>query len=221
MSSLLKKKLPLIVAIAAVVSFVGAVLMLIFPVLQATVAYKRTFGIIIMLLMLALSALSVLYLWLGRDKEPNFFLFDRQKKRNISVDDLTFTVANERLTFLLTAVSESVEELWVESVLENEAKLGYRKVYRPLIAYKMLYDLADKNIESYWSCLENASEATVASIASALEQAGEKEMPKAFTFIMENYRGDSEKMRSFVSGNAKYIRGRIMAYIKRNIELFY
>lgn len=208
-------------AFAAVVSLIGAILMFIFPVLQSTAAYKRTFGIIIMLLMLALSALAFLYLWLGRDTEPNFFLFDRQKKRNISVDDLTFTTANERLTFLLTAVSESVEELWVENVLENESKLGYRRVYRPLIAYKMLYDLADKNIESYWNCLENASDETVASIASALEQAGEKEMPKAFTFIMANYRNDSEKMRSFISGNTKYIRGRIMAYIKRNIELFY
>ena len=218
---LLKKKLPLIMAIAAVVSFIGAVLMFIFPVLQSTVTYKRTFGIIIMILMLALSALAVFYLWLGRDKEPNFFLFDRQKKRNISVDDLTFTVANERLSFLLTAVSESVEELWSENVLENELKLGYRRVYRPLIAYKMLYDLADKNIESYWSYLENATPETVASIADALSQAGEKEMPKAFTFIMENYRSDSEKIRSFVCGNAKYVRGRIMAYIKRNIELFY
>lgn len=221
MSSLLKKKLPLIMAAAAVVSLIGAVLMFIFPVLQATVPYKRTLGIIIMILMLALSALAWLYLWLGRDKEPNFFLFDRQKKRNISVDDLTFTAANERLTFLLTAVSESVEELWQENVLENESKLGYRKVYRPLIAYKMLYDLGDKNIESYWACLENASDEMIASIAGALEQAGEKEMPKAFSFIMTNYRGDSEKIRSFIAGNGKYIRGRIMAYIKRNIELFY
>ncbi len=219
--SLLKKKLPVIMAVAAVVAFIGAILMFIFPVLQATETYKRVFGIIIMLLMLAFCGLAVLYLWLGRDTEPNFFLFDRQKKRNISVDDLTFTVANERLSFLLTAVSESVEELWTEDVLENELKLGYRKVYRPLIAYKMLYDLSDKNIESYWSYLENATPETVASIASALEQAGEKEMPKAFTFIMENYRNDSEKVRSFVCGNAKYIRGRIMAYIKRNIELFY
>ena len=57
--------------------------------------------------------------------------------------------------------------------------------------------------------------------ARALEQAGETEMVKAFVFIMENYRGEPAKIRNFVIGNQKYIRGRIMAYIKRNIELFY
>ena len=219
--SLLKKKLPVIMAVAAVVAFIGAILMFIFPVLQATETYKRVFGIIIMLLMLAFCGLAVLYLWLGRDTEPNFFLFDRQRKRNIPLDDLTFKFANERLSFLLTTVSQSPEELWREDVLENELKLGYRKIYRPLIAYKMLYDLADKNIDSYWEYLLTATPETILSIARALEQAGETEMVKAFVFIMENYRGEPAKIRNFVLGNQKYIRGRIMAYIKRNIELFY
>ena len=84
-----------------------------------------------------------------------------------------------------------------------------------------LYDLADKNVDSYWEYLQTATPETVLSIARALEQAGETEMVKAFVFIMENYRGEPAKIRNFVIGNQKYIRGRIMAYIKRNIELFY
>ena len=221
MTSILKKYLPTIMAVAAVVSFVGAILILAIPVARADVPYKRVLGIIIAVFMFLLSALIAIYLWLNRDTEPNFFLFDRQRKRNISIDDLTFKFANERLTFLLTTVSQSAEGLWHDDVLENELKLGYRKVYRPLIAYKMLYDLADKNIDSYWEYLLTATPETVLSIAHALEQAGETEMVKAFVFIMENYRGDPAKIRNFILGNQKYIRGRIMAYIKRNIELFY
>ncbi len=221
MSSVLKKKLPSIMLVAAIVCLVGAILILAIPVAFADATYKRVLGTIIAILMILLSLLAVFYWWLCRDKEPNFFLFDRQKKRNISIDELNFTIVNERLSFLLTAVSGSMEELWNEDVLENELKLGYRKVYRPLIAYKMLYDLADKNIDSYWSYLENASPETVQSIAKALEQAGETEMVKVFRFIMENYRNEPAKIRNFVSGNLKYIRGRIMAYIKHNIEMFY
>ena len=221
MTSIFKKHLPTIMAVAAVISFVGAILILAIPVARADVLYKKALGVIIAAFMFLLSALIGIYLWLNRDTEPNFFLFDRQRKRNISVDDLTFKFANERLSFLLTTVSQSAEDLWHEDVLENELKLGYRKVYRPLIAYKMLYDLADKNVDSYWEYLLTATPETILSIARALEQAGEKEMVKAFIFIMENYRGEPAKIRNFVLGNQKYIRGRIMAYIKRNIELFY
>ncbi len=221
MISILKKYLPTIMAVAAVVSFVGAILILVIPVARADVPYKQVLGTIIAIFMFLLSALIAIYLWLNRDTEPNFFLFDRQRKRNIPLDDLTFKFANERLSFLLTTVSQSPEDLWNKDVLENELKLGYRKVYRPLIAYKMLYDLADKNVDSYWEYLLTATPETVLSIARALEQAGETEMPKTFVFIMENYRGDPDKIKNFISGNQKYIRGRIMAYIKRNIELFY
>ena len=221
MTSILKKYLPTIMVAAAVISFIGAILILVIPVARADVPYKRVLGIIIAVFMSLLAALIAIYLWLNRDTEPNFFLFDRQRKRNIPLDDLTFKFANERLSFLLTTVSQSPEDLWNKDVLENELKLGYRKVYRPLIAYKMLYDLADKNVDSYWEYLLTATPETVLSIARALEQAGETEMPKTFVFIMENYRGDPDKIRNFISGNQKYIRGRIMAYIKRNIELFY
>ena len=221
MISILKKYLPTIMAVAALVSFVGAILILAIPVARTDVPYEQVLGTLIAIFMFLVSALIAIYLWFGRDKEPNFFLFDRQRKRNISIDDLTFKFANERLSFLLTTVSQSPEELWREDVLENELKLGYRKIYRPLIAYKMLYDLADKNIDSYWEYLLTATPETILSIARALEQAGETEMTRTFVFIMENYRGEPNKIRNFILGNQKYIRGRIMAYIKRNIEMFY
>ena len=44
---------------------------------------------------------------------------------------------------------------------------------------------------------------------------------KAFTFIMENYRANPEKIKDFVCGNMRYIRGRMLGYIKKHIELFY
>ncbi len=221
MASVLKKKLPLIMAIVAILCVVCAILIFLFPVANADAGYKKVIGIIIGALLLLFALLDVIYLWLGRDSEPNFFLFDRQKKRNIDVDNLTFKFANERLSFLLTTISDSTEELWTGDILENELKLGYRKVYRPLIAYKMLYNLADQNLDDYWEYLIKATPETVESIAKALRQGGETEMVRVFLFIMQTYREDPAKIRNFVLGNQKYIRGRIMAYIKRNIEMFY
>lgn len=217
----LKKQLPLILAIVGILSFVGAILILCFALPRADATYKRVLEIIISCLMLLLSLLILYYLYITRDAEPNFFLFDRARKRNIPVEDLTFTIVNERMSFFLTMVCESAEQLWQDNVLESDRKLGYRRVYRPLLAYKMLYDLADKNIAAYWNLLLTATPATVDSLCSALEQGGEKEMVKAFRYIMENYRENPEKIKDFVCGNMRYIRGRMLGYIKRNIELFY
>ena len=106
-------------------------------------------------------------------------------------------------------------------MLENELKLGYRKIYRPLIAYKMLYDLADKNLDSYWSYLENADAAMVQSLTSALGQAGEDKFSYLLRNVVETYRNEPSKIRSFISGNIKFLRTRIMVYVKENIEQFY
>lgn len=217
----LKKKIPLILLIAGAVSFVGAILILCFAVPKADATYKRVLEVIISCLMILLSLLIFYYLWITRDAEPNFFLFDRAKKRNIPVENLNFTIVNERMSFFLTMVCESAEQLWQEDVLESDRKLGYRRVYRPLLAYKMLYDLADKDIATYWNLLFNAKQSTVDSLCSALEQGGEQEMVKAFRYIMENYRSNPEKIKDFVCGNMRYIRGRMLGYIKKNIEMFY
>ena len=211
----------MILSVVGAVSFIGALLILFLLVPNADATYKRVLEIVISCLMIVLSLLVVYYLYITRDAEPNFFLFDRAKKRNIPVENLTFTIVNERMSFFLTMVCESVEQLWQNNVLESDRKLGYRRVYRPLLAYKMLYDLADKNIAAYWDLLFAADKATVNSLCGALEQGGEQEMVKAFRYIMENYRDNPEKIKDFVCGNMRYIRGRMLGYIKRNIELFY
>lgn len=215
------KKLPTIMGIASIVGFIGALLLFIFAVPNADATYKRVMEVIIAILLLIVSLLMALYWWVTRDAEPNFFLFDRAKKRNIPVENLTFTIVNERMGFYLTMVCESAEQLWETDVLERDRLLGYRRVYRPLLAYKMLYDLADKDIAAYWDLLIRATPATVNSLCSALEQGGEKEMVKAFRYIMDNYRANPEKIKDFVCCNSRYIRGRMLAYIKKNIEFFY
>jgi len=217
----LKKKLPLLMALLGIISAVGAILLFAIALPAANAPYKKILTAIIASLLLVLSLLAAYYLYVMRDVEPNFFLFDRSKKRNIPVEELTFKTVNERMNFFLTLVCESAVQLWQNDVLENESRLGYRRVYRPLLAYKMLYDLADKNIPTYWELLYNATPATVNSLCDALEQGGEKEMVRAFRYIMENYRATPDKIKDFVEGNQRYIRGRMLGYVKRNIEIFY
>lgn len=217
----LKKKVPVIMAFVAIVSFVGALLILIFALPNSNATYKTVLEVIISCCMILLSLLIMAYLWVIRDAEPNFFLFDRNKKRNIPVENLTFTIINDRMNFFLNVISESPEDLWYKNALERDIKLGPRRIYRPLLAYKMLYDLADKNLQSYWDLLFSAPADTINSVSSALQQGGEQEMVKVFRYLMENYRNNPEKIKDFISGNQRYIRGRMKAYIQKNIDYFY
>ena len=178
-----KKKLPLVLLILAFVSLVGSLLLLFLVAPRANAEYKKVLVAIVASLMLVLSGLLFYYLWIIRDAEPNFFLYDRERNRNIPVDSLTFNMVNERMVFYVSLVSESPEDLWTGDALERDRTLGYQRIYRPLLAYKMLFDLADKDLASYWSLLLKAEPAVINSLCSALEQGGEVDMVRSSPFM--------------------------------------
>ena len=180
-------------------------------------------------MLLLLFALCLCYFLVTRDKDPNFFLFDRAKKKNLPLNKLTFTVVNERMNFLETMVCSSEEELWKKNILEN-AELGYRNVYRPLLAYKMIYDLADRDLDTYWFYLYNIPSSVLSALCRALEEGGDAEFAKMLHNAVVKYqeceeptqkKAREEKIREFVCKNMSYLRGRIMKYVQKNIELFY
>ena len=215
----LKKNLSSIMAVAGILSFVGAIILFIAS--SGSDGYKKVLGMICGILLVILAILIAYYLLLSRDTDPNFFLFDRVKKRNIAIENLTFATVNERMNFFLTLICESSEQLWIENILDDSRKFGPRGVYKPLVAYKMLYDLGEKDLDCHWELLRNAAPATIDMLCKALECGGEQQMVNAFRYIHENCSNDSKQMRDFICGNMRYIKGKMLAYVKRHIELFY
>lgn len=215
-----KKVRPYAVIAAAILCLAFAILLFVFAG-KNEITY-RVLGIICGVLLLILSALFMLYWYLGRDVEPNFFLFLRREKRNMPVEKLTSVIVNERMTFFMAQICDSPDALWSGDVLENEKNFGYRSVYKPLVAYKMLYDLGEKEPESnYWDYLKNASPETLDILCMTLERSGETQLVKAFRMIREKYPDDDTKMKEFLRKNVPYIRGRMLSYVKKHIELFY
>ena len=89
-----KKSMPIIMAAAGIISLIGAILLFVLAVPRADATYKRVMEIMIATLMLILSALVFYYLYISRDVEPNFFLFDRTKKKNLPVEKLNPTASS-------------------------------------------------------------------------------------------------------------------------------
>ena len=141
----LKKAMPWLMGASGLIFLVGAILLFAIAIPNADAAYKSVMSAICAVLLLILTALCLLYLWLSRDSYPNFFLWDRKKKKNIPLEKLKFNRVSECMTFLMWQLADSPEELWKgEVLLHEDDKFGYRSVYKPLVAYKMLYELGEQ-----------------------------------------------------------------------------
>lgn len=200
--------------VAAIIVFISA------PSMEAS--YQKVLLRIAGVLLLVLMGLSLFYFYLSRESEPNFFLYDQTQRKNISVEQLTFSTVNDRMDFYLSLISDSDEELWQGGVLaKSDGSFGREDVYRPLVAYKMLYDLTDRDDDVQWGLLEFAEVTTIRLLTRALKQGGDADMAQA---IVELYKGEGEEgenLRDFLKGNQKYLRGRMLRYVKQHLDYFY
>lgn len=167
-------------------------------------------------LLVLLAGIYLLAVVLSRDAEPNFFLYDNEQRRNIPLSKLSVEAVISRL-------DEFVEDMGgVETLMRgrtlSEGNFGVGAVLRPLVAYRIIMSAAES--DNAFMLLDRADDKIIGTLCRALETAGEQDMPKAILRYRQNG-GDTERFKHFLCGNNKYIRGRIMAYIKRNLEQFY
>lgn len=218
------KNMAIVLMIAAGVLILGGISLLLFLVPGAASFFKVCLVIIAVLcILMGLGLLFTLYL--GRDNDPNFFLYDTKTQRNLPVEELTFDRVNSRMSYFLTTLSTSQEKLWADNTLADNGtgRFGVNDVYRPLTAYKMLYDLIELDRPEGWALFLCATPTTMDSLLDALEENGEEAMAKALHHAYNSASGreDNEWLRDFLSGNAKYLRRRMLGYVQKNIEWFY
>ena len=87
------------------------------------------------------------FVYLLIDKNPNYFLYNPQTKRNISVQKLTFQNVNSRMNRFLSGYAASEGKIWNDRVLDNPY-LEMDEQFKPLVAYKLLFGLAEKDRKS-------------------------------------------------------------------------
>ena len=166
----------------------------------------------------------LLYLYIGRDNDPNFFLYDPKTGRNIDPADLDFDRINSRMSYFMTTLTTSVERLWTDNALDAPVeKFGVREIYRPLAAYKMLYDLAEFDSPDGWRLFLNAPAATITALTRALVMNGEETMANSLVkaYNSASNGNDFEWLRDFLVGNKPYISRRMTKYVLQNLEWFY
>ena len=154
-------------AIAAGFFFIVGIVLIILGIALDIDTFFKVVLIAMGVVSLALTAELGYFTFLMMDTKPNYFLYSSQAKRNISVQKLTFPIVNGRMNRFLSGYAASEGKIWNERVFDNPY-LDIPADFKPLIAYKLLYSLAEKDAEAGWACLENSSEETIKFICNGL-----------------------------------------------------
>ena len=214
-----KKRVNLLLKIGGIILAVLAVALIVFGILYD----KSVLGKVLLFVaafVVALLAAELTYLSLmTRNVKANFFLYNPSTNSNTSVDNLTFEAANSRMNKYLVKFASSEGKFWTDKVLEDPT-LDISSDYKPLVAYKLLYDIADNDSEAAWKCFVLASEETVGYIADGVAQNGDDQLADTLRQLKAANPLNMKQTRDFLVGNKKYIKKKFFKYLTENIEKF-
>ena len=184
-------------------------------------AFQKFLLILATLVALGMAALIVWLRFLSEDREPNYFLYDPKIRKNRPVEELTFAHVNERMSAFLSRQSASEAQFWSDFYLETQCRFGRGGIFRPLVAYKLLYDLADEDSEAGWRLFLNARNETVSFLCASLAKSGDTEMAKVLQYLKVTYPRDAQKVRNYLVGNRSYLQSRMVKFVAHYIDWFY
>lgn len=209
----------------AVLVLAGIVVLAVLAPHGASRSYKVMLALIAVVMIL-LGGFMLASAYHRREEETHFFRFDPDTRRNIPVGELDFDRINNRLAARMRTVLQSDQIMpivWERNIIreENESEKG--GVLAPLIAFKMLYDLARYDRDDYWALFLDADEQLIEDMAAELERAADGRMAQALLDIYADGVADMDitYVKDFLTGNLRYLRRRMVEYTKEHDKEFY
>lgn len=212
----------LIMTIAAAVLIFGGVALIILGITLANSTFFKVMFIIMSIAMILLGCVMTYFVFLLKeqgDEEPNLFLYDSNSGKNLSADVLTFDLVNKRMGFFMSRVSGSIREIWSGDIFDNDEAFDGVDELKSLLAYKMIYDLADKDIPALWELYLNASSELIESIAECMRNNGD-EFGKYIVKLHSSANGKADKSKKFLLDNKTYLENKMFNCAKNNIDKF-
>ena len=216
-----KENLQMILLVLCGILVITGILTIVFGANNSEGSLKVSF-VVFGIVQIALGCALVFYASLvSTDENTNFFLYDQRSKRNISVEDLEFNGVNKKMTYVMTKLVANASRVWTSNLFaDNKEFFEENEIFKPLVAYKVLYDLVDRSNESIWNLYLMADKGVISSIADALAMNADDDLGKAIKFLHENAAGDYERTRKFLDDNRKYLQNKMTKYVKVHISKF-
>ena len=208
--------------IAAAVLIFGGVALIILGITFANSTFFKVMFIIMSIAMILLGCVMTYFVFLLKeqgDEEPNLFLYDSNSGKNLSADVLTFDLVNKRMGFFMSRVSGSIKEIWTGNLFDNDEAFDGVDELKSLLAYKMIYDLADKDIPALWELYLNASPELISAIAECMRNNGD-EFGKYIVKLHSSANSKADKSKKFLLDNKSYLENKMFNCAKNNIDKF-
>lgn len=212
-----KSKFLLLGATAA--SLLFSVALFIFAVVYDGGAFAKTVLFVATFTLLLIGVELGYFFLISRKVRPNYFLYNTSFNINTEPSKLTFDALDKKINHYLSGFAKSEAKIWTDGVLEQNRSLIVRE-FRPIIAYKLLFDIAESDSEAAWKCFVLASQNTVDCIAEGLAQNGDVQMAAAIRQLKAANPINMKQTRDFLVSNKPYIKKKLFNYVLENIEKF-
>ena len=220
----LKKYLPTILLVAGAVCLLIAVVIAVatFAGWSNNVGFVNVMLLLSAVLFLALGGLVMYLAMITTTVTKHFFLYDKSTGRNIRPGELTFETVNKRMSFFMSRMASSERQVWSVNIVGSEdARFGKNDVYRPLMAYKMIYDLTEHNSPEYWRLFATADSSVVSSICDALNENDDAQLGATLVFLREHHADNLDKISRFFMDNRAYMQKQMLRYVQAHVDSMY
>lgn len=172
-------------------------------------------------LMIVLAGLVFAYYFIFGERRRNYFLTDVESGRNKRLADLTFEDVNDRMNYFMAKRISDDHELWTGGFLGKRGMFGAQDVFKPLAIYKMLFDLGESNSYDYWRLFFEMPDSDFARMINCLDSVDDVNMSRKLTSLRSfNDATKTDRLADFITKNKKYICGKMMNYVRANIDKF-
>lgn len=220
----IKKYLPTILLVAGAVCLLIAVVIAVvtFANWGEAQAIMSVLWLFAAILFAALGALVIYLAMISATVTRHFFLYDKNQGKNIKPSELTFEIVNKRMTYFMTRMASSERQVWTANIIgSDDDRFGKNDVYRPLMAYKMIYDLTEHNSPEFWKLFAKADVAIVSSICDALSDNDDAQLGATLVFLREHHADNLDKIKNFFMDNRAYMQKQMVSYVRANVDSMY
>lgn len=221
----LKKNLPTVFLIVGAICLLIAVVVAVITIAgwgDAGSALLNVLWLMAAVLFLALGGLVMYLALISATVTRHFFLYNKELGKNIKVSELTFEIVNKRMTYFMSKIASSERHAWSANIVGSEDdRFGKNDVYRPLMAYKMIYDLTEHNSPEYWRLFANADAAIVSSICDALTANDDAQLGATLVFLREHHAENLDKISRFFMDNRAYMQKQMLRYVQAHVDSLY
>ena len=157
----------------------------------------------------------------AKSEHAHYFLYDHRRKINLSMNALTPALIRERIDSYLADYTSSVCDLWLTIPKKLRLQLEEDTQFLPLIAYRMLIELSEKEAGEALSIFENADGRAVGYICCAIRDAGDADLADYIFHLKKSIEESRTRIPAFFHKNLALFEERMVRFVERHISDFY